>query len=83
MQQYIKEFKVFEMRCDDAHVDLYGFQGQNVYVFDPGTCGADMAAAVDENCNALGTLGGFVGNTKINGEEFSNAKRIREVWRDK
>lgn len=29
-----------------ASVNLYYFQGQNVYVFDPGQCGADMGANV-------------------------------------
>ena len=81
--QQIDEFKASGTPCDDAHVDLYEFQGRNVYVFDPGTCGADMMApVVDERCKSLGALGGFVGNTKINGEDFSGAKRIREVWRN-
>ncbi len=80
----VNEFEASEMRCDDAHVRLYQFQGQKVYVFGPGSCGADRSAAViDPNCNGLGTLGGITGNTKINGEDFSSAKLLREIWRNK
>jgi hypothetical protein len=67
--------------CDDATVKEYTFQGIDVYVYDPGTCGADMSSAVtDSGCNTLGYLGGFTGNTKINGEEFSNAVFVRTIW---
>jgi hypothetical protein len=71
--------------CEDgAFLNLYSFQGQNVYVFDPGTCGADMAASVfTENCEKLGILGGFAGNTKINGVEFGQvAVKIKTLWKD-
>lgn len=68
--------------CADAHVDQYEFQSETVYVFSDGSCGADMAAAVlDSKCNSKGQLGGFVGNTKINGQEFSSAKFIKTVWK--
>jgi len=64
-----------------ANVQQYAFQGQTVFVFDMGICGADLTSdVVDSECNLLGRLGGFVGNTIINGEEFSNAKYIRTVW---
>jgi len=67
--------------CDDPNVSEYLFQAENVYVFDPGTCGADMQAGVyDENCNALGALGGIAGNTIINGVDFSNAEFKRSIW---
>lgn len=67
-----------------AFVNLYSFQGENVYVFDPGRCGADMSAPVyDENCEKLGELGGFAGNTKINDVEFSGvAVLIKTIWKD-
>jgi hypothetical protein len=67
-----------------AYLNLYDFQGQNVYVFDPGLCGADMAATVyNENCEKLGILGGFTGNTKINGVEFGQvAVKIKTLWKD-
>lgn len=68
--------------CDNAKVEEYSFQGKTVYVFDQGTCGADMTSGVfDSDCNNLGYLGGFTGNTKINGEEFSNAKFIKTTWK--
>lgn len=64
--------------CGDAIVKEYLFQGRNVFVFDPGTCGADMTASVlDNNCTILGYLGGIAGNTTINGEDFSHARFIR------
>ena len=73
------------VKCETgAFVNLYTFQGQNVYVFDPGTCGADMAAVVySENCEQLGILGGIAGNTKINGVEFGQvAVKIKTIWKD-
>lgn len=68
--------------CSDAQVDEFEFQSETVYVFSPGSCGADMAAPVlDSKCNSKGQLGGFAGNTKIDGQEFSTAKFIRTVWK--
>jgi len=68
--------------CDDgANVREYLFQGQMVYVFDPGTCGADMTSEVmDEGCETLGYLGGIAGNMIINGESFTNAVYQRTIW---
>jgi len=65
-----------------ASVKEYSFQGGLVYVFSMGNCGADLSAGVyDSNCNYLGFLGGFTGNTKINGVEFSTAAVYkRTVW---
>ena len=70
--------------CDNgANVKEYLFQNKTVYVFDPGTCGADMTSeVVDAECTTLGFLGGFLGNIVINGEVFDNAvfvKTIREL----
>lgn len=71
-----------EASCSDAQVDEYEFQSETVYVFSPGSCGADMAAAVlDSKCNSKGQLGGFVGNTKVDGQEFSSAKFIKTIWK--
>ena len=68
--------------CGSAHVDEFTFQGGTVYAFDPGTCGADMTTEViSSGCSSLGQLGGFAGNTKINGEEFSNATFVKTVWK--
>ena len=68
--------------CDNGvNVKEYSFQNKTVYVFDPGTCGADMSAEViDSDCNGLGALGGFSGNTVINGEDFSNAIFQKIIW---
>ena len=68
--------------CDDAKVKEYEFQGGNAFLFEPGTCGADMTSEViDSGCITLGYLGGITGNTKINGEEFSNAKFLKTIWK--
>lgn len=67
--------------CGDASVKEYRFQGNTVYAFEPGTCGADMSTEViSSGCNSLGHLGGISGNTKINGEEFSNATFVKTIW---
>jgi hypothetical protein len=67
-----------------ASVNLYSFQGQNVYVFDPGNCGADMGANVyNENCEMMGMLGGFAGNILINNVRFDQtAKFQKTIWKD-
>jgi hypothetical protein len=64
-----------------ASLKEYTFQNKTVYVFDPGQCGADMTSPVlDADCNDMGSLGGFTGNTKINGEDFSKAVYVKTVW---
>lgn len=76
----IKDFNV-SSSCNNAKVDEYVFQGNTVYTFEPGTCGADMTTEViSSDCTSLGYLGGIVGNTKINGEEFSSATFSKNVW---
>ena len=68
-------------RTTGASVKEYTFQNQLVYVFNPGNCGADEAAAVlDEHCRSVGFLGGFGGNTQINGESFNKAEFKRTIW---
>ena len=68
--------------CDNAKVEEYTFQGKTVYTFDSGNCGADMTTEViSSDCNSIGYLGGIAGNTKINGEEFSNATYIKTTWK--
>lgn len=68
--------------CDSgASVDKFIFQEKTVYVFSPGDCGADMASqVVDADCNELGILGGIAGIDKINGEKFSHAVFVENVW---
>ena len=68
--------------CNDAKVDKFVFNGDTVYTFDPGTCGADMTTEViGADCKNLGYLGGILGNTKINGKEFSSATFIKNIWK--
>jgi len=77
----VNEFKNIISCNIGSNVKQYEFQAKMVYVFDPGTCGADMTSEVlDENCNTLGFLGGIAGNTKINGEDFGNAKYKSTIW---
>ncbi|GAB3661742.1 hypothetical protein GCM10028791_36500 [Echinicola sediminis] len=67
--------------CDDPSIREYEFQGEIVYVVDPGSCGADMGSGVfDRNCNGIGGLGGIAGNTEVNGEDFSSAIFRRTIW---
>ena len=70
--------------CDnDANVKEYLFQGATVYVFNPGTCGADMTSEVtNSQCTTLGYLGGIAGNVAINGENFSSASLQRTIWKN-
>ncbi|HAB35778.1 MAG TPA: hypothetical protein DCE58_04165 [Cryomorphaceae bacterium] len=67
-----------------AHLDKYSFQGQPVYLFEPGTCGADMPTYVlDQHCDTLGFLGGFAGFTQIQGIDFaSNASFQGSIWKN-
>jgi len=63
------------------NVKEYTFQGKKVFVFDQSHCGNDMTSeVVDATCKSLGFLGGFVGNVKINGEDFSNAVFVKTLW---
>jgi hypothetical protein len=83
IQQKIGEFEKNESTCSNgAKVDEYKFQGNIVYVFDPGLCGADLSSDVyNSNCEYFGFLGGIIGNDTINGESFSNHATYQEtVW---
>ena len=70
-------------RCDTgASVSEWVFQGENVFMFVDGTCGADFGASVySEDCEIIGTLGGFSGSETINGINFyQNATLIKTIW---
>lgn len=71
-----------DIDCDNGMaVSKYKFQGEDVFVFDPGTCGADMTSeVVNNNCETQGYLGGISGNSTIKGESFSNAVFVDYVW---
>ena len=80
VENKIKDFNKSSL-CSDASVKEFTFQEKTVYLFDSGTCGNDMTSEVtDSEANSLGFLGGISGNTKINGEEFSNAIFIKTIW---
>lgn len=65
-----------------ASVQEYLFQGKPVFVFNKGNCGADIPQeVVDADAKRMGLLGGIIGNMKINGEDFSKATLVREVWK--
>ena len=67
-----------------SKVSAYLFKNKLVYVFEEGSCGADMTAPVfDKDCNKLGYLGGFVGNVTIQGTNFSEAVLQEVVWKQK
>ncbi len=79
----VKEIKQFQRSgvCDNAEVAAYTFQGKTLYAFSLGNCQVDSQADVlDDECKLLGSLGGFVGNTNINGEPFSNAVFLKTIW---
>ncbi|BEG97768.1 DUF6970 domain-containing protein [Bacteroides sedimenti] len=80
IESKIKELSTSVLAGKDANVTEYRFQWKRVYLFDPAMC-CDMPSPVfDSNCNYLGSLGGFAGNTMINGEDFSKAKFIKIIW---
>jgi len=82
IQEKTENFKSNSICEEGSKVKEYKFQGEIVYLFENGNCGADIASGVfDSECNELGWIGGFTGNTKINGEEFSNARYRRTIWR--
>jgi hypothetical protein len=82
VRKTVTKFSKSDDLCDNAKVDEYKFQGGKVYVFDHGTCIADGTASVmSSECKNLGNLGGFAGNTKINGEDFSTAIFVRTIWK--
>lgn len=81
IEELIKDFDRAEACESGVNVKNYTFQNETVFVFDPGSCGADMTSEVfDAECNSLGFLGGIEGNTEINGEDFSNATLVATTW---
>ncbi len=60
----------------------YIFQNQTVYLIDFGMGHVDgQSKVVDKRCNELGNLGGILGDTKINGEDFLTvAVYVKTIW---
>ncbi len=82
---FLKKTREFinSQTCDTgASVSEWLFQGEQVYMFADGTCGADFGAAVlNQNCESLGNLGGISGALTINGSNFyQNATKIKTIW---
>jgi hypothetical protein len=68
----------------EAQVLRYDFQDSQVFLFQPGNCGADLPTKVyDSNCNLICTLGGIEGNSICNAENFEeNATNKVQVWKN-
>jgi hypothetical protein len=60
----------------------YRFHDKDVYLFNHSQC-CDIGSPIyDSECNVICTMGGFIGNTNCEGENFeSNAVLIGTVWR--
>ncbi len=85
IQQKIEEFDESSISCDSgATVYRYQFQGQLVFVFNPGNCIADGTSGVyDEECNLICSLGGLIGNIMCNGENFDeNSTDETLIWKN-
>jgi hypothetical protein len=85
IERKIKEFKKSDLSCNSgAEVLRYDFQGIQVYVFQPGNCGADMPIDIyDSHCNKICSLGGIEGRTYCNGDKFyENATNRVLVWKN-
>jgi hypothetical protein len=80
----IREFKKTPEGCSGAKVMRYDYDGERVYAFEPGTCGADMLTYIyDGDCHRICTLGGFAGNSLCNGRNFyENATNGILVWKN-
>ena len=79
-----KSIRQFERRafCETgSHVEEYLLDGELVYVFYEGACGADFSYDVlNIHCELIGSLGGIQGNNEIQGKSFLNAKHQRTIW---
>ena len=80
LQSKIEAFK--KSSCEHgASVKEYKFQGEVVYTFDMGWCGADLPTGIiNRECNPIGGIGGITGNLNVNGVNFSSATYIRTIW---
>ena len=83
IKESIRDYAKSSIICDSgASVAEFSFQDQLVYVFNPGTCGADMGADVyNDACEKIGFLGGIAGITEINGVRFYEVAIFnRNIW---
>lgn len=83
MEKKINDYKNSNLPCEyGKSIYRYKFQGEYVYVFNPGNCGADMMSDVfDEACNSICGLGGIAGNISCNGDDFGKTATNRTlIW---
>ena len=83
IEKKIAAYKTSNIPCESGKsIYRYKFQGQYVYVFHPGNCGADMMSMIyDSECNEICGLGGIAGNAICNGENFGeNATEETLIW---
>jgi hypothetical protein len=85
IEKEIGEFAESPFACDsNAQVLRYDFQDSQVFLFQPGNCGADLSEKVyDCDCNLICTLGGLEGNNicdSLDFNEYATNKVI--VWKN-
>ena len=81
--QKIESYKASDLPCKSGKsIYSYLFQGEIIYVFNPGDCGADMMSDVyDQECNLICGLGGIAGNLTCNNENFwEKATEETLIW---
>ncbi len=83
MAEKIEAFKQSGPCTDGRAINTYKFNGEVVYVFDPGYCLADGGSeVVNQDCQTLGYLGGIMGNRTIQGKNFDEAKHLALIWKN-
>ncbi len=65
-----------------SYISEYWFQGQKVFYVFTGYSPDEQYAVINSDCEVIGYLEGFIGNTIIKGDDFiKNAKLIKVLWR--
>lgn len=85
IEKKITAYKANKIPCETGKsIYRYKFQGEIVYVFHPGDCGADMMSMVyDSECDEICGLGGIAGNAICNGDNFGqNATEETLIWKN-
>ncbi len=81
IQERLQAFDLNEACGSGASVERHLFQGNPVYLFNPGGCTVDSVEVRSEDCGLMGYLGGTLGNSDINGVDFYlNANYDAIVW---
>ena len=70
IQDRLQTFDMNEACSDGASVERHMFQGNPVYLFNPGACTVDSIEVRSDDCALLGYLGGLLNNSDINGVDF-------------